>query len=209
MRKSGSLFLISTFLSAILIGTLLLMLPFSTQGRSISLENALFTSASAVTVTGLIVVDTPSYFTFFGKLVILILLQFGGLGFMTVSTLIILLVGKSISLTDKFRIENEFTSGSYKNISDLVKKIFFMTVIFEAAGSMILFFQFSELALKERIFSSIFHSISAFCNAGFSVFENSFESYHSRTGINVTLMVLIIAGGIGFLVLNNMGFCAK
>ncbi len=209
MRKSGSLFLISTFLSAILIGTLLLMLPFSTQGRSISFENALFTSASAVTVTGLIVVDTPSYFTFFGKLVILILLQFGGLGFMTVSTLIILLVGKSISLTDKFRIENEFTSGSYKNISDLVKKIFFMTIIFEAAGSMILFFQFSELALKERIFSSVFHSISAFCNAGFSVFENSFESYHSRTGINVTLMVLIIAGGIGFLVLNEIYLLAR
>ena len=131
MKKSGSLFLISSFLFAILIGTLLLMLPASTQGQAISLENALFTSTSAVTVTGLVVVDTREHFSFFGKLVILVLLQFGGLGFMTFSTLIILLVGKSISLTDKFRIENEFTSGHYRNITDLIKKIFFMTIGFE------------------------------------------------------------------------------
>ncbi|MCK4835496.1 MAG: hypothetical protein KAT17_02615, partial [Candidatus Aminicenantes bacterium] len=108
MKKSASVFLITTFISAILIGTILLMLPISTNNKSITFENALFTSTSAVTVTGLIVVDTPTYFTFFGKMVILVLLQFGGLGFMTFSTLIILLVGKSISLSDKFLIENEF-----------------------------------------------------------------------------------------------------
>lgn len=204
MKKSGSLFLISTFVSAILIGTLLLMLPASTQGQDISLENALFTSASAVTVTGLVVVDTREYFSFFGKLVILVLLQFGGLGFMTFSTLIILLVGRSISLTDKFRIENEFTSGNYRNITDLIKKIFFMTIAFETIGAILLFFQFPHLPLRERLFSSIFHSISAFCNAGFSIFSNSFESYQSHVGINLTLMVLIFAGGIGFLVLSEM-----
>jgi trk system potassium uptake protein TrkH len=204
MKKSGSIFLISTFLSAILIGTLLLMLPVSSQGRAIGFENALFTSTSAVTVTGLIVVDTRHHFSFFGKMVILVLLQFGGLGFMTFSTLIILLVGKSISLTDKFRIENEFTFGQYRNITDLIKKIFLMTIGFETIGAIALFFQFPELAFKERIFSSVFHSISAFCNAGFSIFSNSFESYQSHIGINLTLMVLIFAGGIGFLVLSEI-----
>ena len=204
MNKPASVILITSFLFAILIGTILLMLPISTRQGSISIENAFFTSTSAVTVTGLIVVDTATYFTFFGKAVILVLLQFGGLGFMTFSTLIILLVGKRISLSDKFMIENEFTAGNYMNIADLVKKIFFLTLGFESLGAMILFFQLSDLNLNERIFSAVFHSVSAFCNAGFSIFSNSFENYASHTGINLTLMVLIFCGGIGFLVLNEV-----
>lgn len=204
MNKPASVLLITSFLGAILIGTILLMLPVSTRQGSLALEDALFTSTSAVTVTGLIVVDTATYFTFFGQMVILVLLQFGGLGFMTFSTLIILLVGKRISLSDKFMIENEFTTGRYMNIGELIKKIFFLTLGFECLGAMILFYQLSDLDLKDRIFSAVFHSISAFCNAGFSVFSNSFEDYASHTGINLTLMVLIFCGGIGFLVLTEV-----
>lgn len=209
MKKSVALIVMLTFLSAILIGTFLLLLPFSTKTGNIKLEDAFFTSTSAVTVTGLIVEDTSTYFTFFGQLVILILLQFGGLGFMTFSTLIILLIGKSMSITDKYIIENNFTAGSYKNIKDLLLRIFVMTFGFELVGSIIFYFQFSHLNLKERIFSSIFHSISAFCNAGFSVSTNSFENYTSNYIVNITLIVLIISGGIGFLVLNEVFLFTK
>lgn len=208
MKKSVFL-IITTYLSIIIIGAFLLMLPISTQTGSIEPENALFTSASAITVTGLIVVDTSTYFTFFGKLVILMLLQCGGLGFMLFSTLIILLVGKSISLRDKIIIENDFTTGTYKSIKELIKKVFLLTFGFELIGSIILFFQFSNMALKTRIFSSIFHSISAFCNAGFSTFSNSLENYTNNPGINITFAVLIISGGLGFLVLNELFFFIK
>jgi len=202
--KKSVLIIITTYLTIIVIGALLLMLPISTQTGSIKPENALFTSASAITVTGLIVVDTSTYFTFFGQLVILILLQCGGLGFMLFSTLIILLVGKSISLKDKVIIENDFTTGTYKSIKGLIKKVFLLTFGFELIGSIILFFQFSNMTLKTRIFSSIFHSISAFCNAGFSTFSNSLENHINNPGINITFAVLIISGGLGFLVLNEL-----
>ena len=201
--------MITTFLSAIFIGSILLMLPFSTTAKSINIEDALFTATSAVTVTGLIVKDTPNDFTFFGEMVILTLIQFGGLGFMTFSTLIILLMGKSISLSDKIMIENVFTAGSYKNTSDLIKKIFLLTLGFEIGGAVLLYTQLSDLKSGERILSAIFHSISAFCNAGFSVFSNSFESYQSRIGVNAILMILIISGGIGFLVLNELSLLMR
>lgn len=206
MKKSVAFVIIATFLLAIITGAFLLWLPISTHSRFLTIEDAFFTSTSAVTVTGLIVVDTAKYFTFFGKIVILVLIQFGGLGFMTFSTLIILLIGKSISVKDKFIIENEFTAGNYQNIKDLIRKIFLFTFIFESAGAIFLFIKFSNLELEERIFSSIFHAVSAFCNAGFSIFSNSFENYTSDVGINGILSVLIFAGGIGFLVLNELYF---
>jgi len=205
MKKSASSLIISSYLIIIFTGTLVLMLPFSTTHGSLNPEDALFTAASAVTVTGLIVKDTAVDFTPFGQAVILILLQIGGLGFMTFSTFTILLMGKSFSIQDKTIIENEFTAGSYKNVKDLVKKIVLMTFGMEVAGALVLYFQFTGLHGAHRVFASIFHSISAFCNAGFSIFSTSFEEYISHWGINLTLMVLIICGGIGFLVLNEIG----
>lgn len=204
MKRSASFIIITTFLSAIIIGALLLSLPAATVSGSIKLEDAFFTSASAVTVTGLIVVDTATYFTLFGQSVILLLLQFGGLGFMTFSTLFILLIGKSISLKDTFIIENDFTGGVRRNIKQLVKNIFLMTFTIELIGAILLYFQFKDLDTGKRIFSAVFHSISAFCNAGFSVFSNSFENYLSHAGINITLILLIVLGGIGFLVLDEL-----
>lgn len=204
MKRSISFTIITTFVTAIFVGTLLLMLPFSTTGSSISFEDALFTSTSAVTVTGLIVLDTNEDFTRFGKIVILVLIQLGGLGFMTFSTLAILLIGKSISISDKMLLENDFSSGNKKNIRDMIKKIILLTFGFELTGSIVLFFSFANLNLSERIFSSVFHSISAFCNAGFSIFTNNFENYITDPVINSTLSILIISGGIGFLVLNEI-----
>jgi trk system potassium uptake protein TrkH len=205
VKKSISTVIISTFSLGILIGALLLMLPFSTTRGHLSIEDALFTSASAVTVTGLIVVDTATHFTTFGQIVILILLQMGGLGFMTFSTFTILVMGKNFSLKDKQVLENDFTMGSYKNTRELLLKIFIMTFSIEFIGAILLYFQSTNLHGGNRFFSSIFHSISAFCNAGFSIFKNNFEDYTSNFGINITLMMLIILGGIGFLVLSEIG----
>jgi trk/ktr system potassium uptake protein len=209
MRKSVSSLIISSFLATIFIGSVLLMLPFSTTYGSINPADALFTSASAVTVTGLIVVDTATYFTPFGQLVILVLLQIGGLGFMTFSTFGILVMGESFSLKDRSIIENDFTVGSYKNIKELVVKIIVVTFGVELTGAILLYLKFTNLKGIHRVFSAIFHSISAFCNAGFSIFSNSFENYRSDWGVNVILMILIILGGIGFLVINEMGVFAN
>lgn len=204
MKKSISSLIISSFLITIFTGTMLLMLPFSTTHHSISPENALFTATSAVTVTGLIVVDTATYFTPFGQLVVLVLLQIGGLGFMTFSTFTILIMGKSFSLKDRTFIENDFTCGGFKNIKELLIEIFAVTFGLEIIGAIILYIHFNGLSGGKRIFAAIFHSVSAFCNAGFSIFSNSFEDYKADWGVNITLMVLIVLGGIGFLVINEL-----
>jgi trk system potassium uptake protein TrkH len=201
LKRSATFLIILTFATAISIGTFLLRLPISTQSESIGFLEALFTSASAVTVTGLIVVDTATYFTHFGQTVILLLIQFGGLGFMTFSTLFILLLGRRISLADKFIIVNDFTSGNYRNVRDLLKKIFIFTFGIELLGALFLFFQLPQPIIKERLYSAIFHSVSAFCNAGFSVNSNSLVDYADHTCINLTFSFLIIFGGLGFLVL--------
>ncbi len=204
MKRSVTFVIILTFATAIAIGAFLLRLPIATTSGSIGFLQALFTSASAVTVTGLIVVDTATYFTHFGQTVILLLIQFGGLGFMTFSTLFILLLGRPISLADKFIIVNDFTSGNYRNIRDLLKKIFIFTFGFELLGAAFLFFQLPEPAVKERLYSAVFHSVSAFCNAGFSVNSNSLMDYADHIGLNLTFSFLIITGGLGFLVLTEV-----
>ncbi len=209
MKKSASTIIITSFASTILIGAFLLMLPFSTVDGSIAIEDALFTSASAVTVTGLIVVDTSTYFTTFGQMIILALLQIGGLGFMTFSTFTILLMGKGFSLKDKSIIENDFTTGSSRNIQDLLKRIIIMTFAIESVGALLLYYQFADLQGFRRVFAAIFHSISAFCNAGFSIFGRNFEEYTSHLGLNTVLMLLIILGGIGFLVMNEVYLLAR
>jgi len=204
MKKNISFSIITTFLILIAIGTLLLMMPFSSNIGYMSPEDALFTSVSAVTVTGLITVNTGEYFTITGQLIILILIQLGGLGFMTFSTITILILGRSISITNRLVLENDFTMNGHKNIKDLLKKIVLFTFGFELFGALILFFHFKGLNIAERIYTSVFHSISAFCNAGFSTLKNGFLPYTSNTGFNITISFLIITGGIGFLVLNEL-----
>lgn len=204
MRRSISFTIILTFLIPIIIGTILLTLPVSTVSGHIDLSDAFFTATSAITVTGLIVVDTAKYFTLFGKTVILLLIQLGGLGFMTFSTLTILILGKKISISGKLIVENDFTTGNYKNIKNMIKKIIIMTISIEIFGAVFLWIEFSDLTGLHRLFSAVFHSISAFCNAGFSIFSNNFENYTSNVGINLILIFLIIFGGLGFLVLNEI-----
>ncbi len=204
MKKNLPLAIILSFFSVIMVGTILLLLPISTVSGNISISDAMFTATSAVTVTGLIVVDTATYFTVFGKTVIMILFQIGGLGFMSFSTLIILLIGKSISISDKIILENDFTSGEYKNIRELIKKIFLITFSFEIIGALLMYIDFKSKNIQNPVFNSVFHSISAFCNAGFSTFSTSFVDFKSDVFLNLILMFLIIFGGIGFIVLTDI-----
>ena len=204
MNRKIAFIIIISFICMIMIGTLLLRLPFATVKGSLPLEDALFTATSAVTVTGLIVHDTATCFTPAGQGVLLLLLQLGGLGFMTFSTLILLLVGRSMSMKDQSLIANDFTTGSYRSIRLVIKRVFLFTFVFEGIGSLALYLQFSHLHGGKRVFDSIFHSVSAFCNAGFSTFSNSLMDFTGNLGINLTFILLIVSGGIGFIVLDDL-----
>lgn len=156
-------------------------------------------------MTGLIVQDTATYFTPFGQAVILILFQLGGLGIMTFSTLILLVAGKRISIKDRIIIQQGFHHGAPKDFKSLIKNIFLYALTLEAAGTLSLFLRWQkDFPWQKALSYSVFHSISALCNAGFSLFSRSFLSYRSDTWINITLFFLIILGGVGFLVLQEM-----
>jgi len=199
--RSGQLLIIS-FLSAILVGAALLMLPFAAVDGRLSAIDALFTSTSAICVTGLTVVDTGSRFTFFGKIVILLLIQAGGLGIMTFSVLMFLALGQIPPLRDRWLLESTYAWDSRLKIWSLVKSIFVFTLISETAGAVVLAWgwQRTGMSLAKSAWNGIFHSVSAFCNAGFGLFPDSLESFRSSWLIILTVGGLIILGGIGFAV---------
>jgi len=166
--------------------------------------DALFTSTSAVCVTGLIVQDTATYFTPMGQMVILILFQLGGLGIMAFSTLILLVAGKKVSIQDKILIREGYHHASAKNVKSLIKNIFFYAIAIESVGTLLLFLHWHrQFPGIKGFFYSLFHAVSAFCNAGFSVFSDSLESFRGDIWTNATIILLIVFGGLGFLVLSE------
>jgi len=191
------------FLSAITVGTILLNFPIaSSTGKSIGFINALFTATSATCVTGLIVLDTGKDFSTFGQLIILILLQCGGLGIMTMSTMFAFLAGKKISLRQRLIMQESLNQFSIGGLVRLAKYILIFTAVIEITGATILFFCWQRIySPLQALYLAVFHSISAFCNAGFSLFSDSIMRYKGDLTINLTFVVLIILGGIGFLVL--------
>ncbi len=203
---SSSQIIIFGFLSIILIGTILLMLPFSsTTGQWTGFLEALFTSTSAVCVTGLIVFDTATHWSFFGQLIILILIQIGGMGVVTVAVAIATISGKKISLMQRSTMQEAISAPKIGGIVKLTNFILKTTLFIELVGVILMFPVFlKDFGLKKGIWYSIFHSISAFCNAGFDLMgiRQSFSSlvtYQSNIIINIVIMLLIIIGGIGFL----------
>lgn len=194
-----------SFIATIAIGTFLLMMPFSTYtGQNVTFVDALFTSTSAVCVTGLIVQDTATYFTPLGQAVILILFQLGGLGIMSFSTLILLVAGKKISIQDKIIIQQDYHHTAAKNVKSLVKNIFVYAVAIESVGTLFLYVKWhGKFPAMKGFFYSLFHAVSAFCNAGFSVFSDNLESFRGDVWTNVIIMILIVLGGLGFLVLSE------
>lgn len=163
----------------------------SSNGSSISFINALFTATSATCVTGLIVLDTGKDFSTFGQLIILILLQCGGLGIMTMSTMFAFLVGKRISLRQRLIMQESFNQFSIGGLVRLAKYILIFTVVIEGVGAIILFFCWQKIYSPiQALYLALFHSISAFCNAGFSLFSDSIMRYKGDLIINLTFITL-------------------
>ena len=197
-----------SFLFVILAGTGLFLLPRATApSKEISFIDALFTATSATCVTGLIVVDTGSYFSRFGQMVILLLIQIGGLGLMTTTAFFSLILGRGMSVRESVLMSDVLSSKTLSRISNLIISILTLTFVFEAIGILSFYFSWSDVERFEHgsvLYYSIFHSISAFCNAGFSLFRGSFEAYKGSFVHNMTLASLIIIGGIGFTVVMNL-----
>lgn len=196
---------ILAFVIAIISGSLLLMLPPMTAGDKISFIDALFTSTSATCVTGLIVQDTATFFTDFGKAVILFLIQIGGLGIMTITSIFGLILGRKINLGDRFYLSSSF--GENKNFSagKFFAVVAFTTITIEIIGVTILssnLYLNYNYPLKSAFTFGLFHSVSAFNNAGFSLYSNNLEGFSADFIFSITIMILIIVGGLGFSVIS-------
>ncbi len=184
-------------------GTTLLCLPISTPpGNPISLVDALFTSASATCVTGLVVRSTGDDFTLFGQVVILALIQLGGIGIMTFSLILFSFFGSRMSLASRFLITQTLASvGTWEDLWPLLRTVVRFTLITEAAGAVLLFARWQmEMSPLRAAYAAVFHSVSAFCNAGFGLWSDSFIGYRSDVVVNLVICALVILGGLGFIV---------
>ncbi len=191
--------LLMSYVLAITVGTLTLMLPIAAKSGHISWIDALFTATSAVCVTGLIVVDTGSYFSGFGQGVILFLIQIGGLGIMTISVALFQIIGKKVVFQQRMAMQEVFSHAPREDIYQLLRSVLFFTLTIEAVGTVLLFLYWqTDLPFAEALYQAVFHSVSAFCNAGFSLFSDSFMRGQSSLLLNITICSLIILGGIGF-----------
>ncbi|MGL4676269.1 MAG: TrkH family potassium uptake protein [Brevinema sp.] len=190
-----------SFLLVISVGTVLLMLPISTPPLSpnLTLVNAFFTAVSAVCVTGLVVVDTATYFSRFGQLIIMCLVQIGSLGLVTITTTLVALLGRKLSLTNQISAKSSLSASNNNSLTNYLGFALGFTLVVEIVIAIILFSRFSRiLPLEDAIFYSIFHAITAFCNAGFSLFSDSLMGFRNDLTINFAIMGSIIIGGIGF-----------
>lgn len=205
-RFSSSQIIIMGFAALILLGSFLLMLPFSTQnGRGATFTDALFTATSAVCVTGLVVQNTATYWSSFGQAVIITMIQIGGMGVVTVAIAITTLSGKQISLKQRSTMQEAISAHKVGGIVRLTGFIIRMTVIFELLGAVLLAPAFCrEFGIAKGIWYAVFHSISAFCNAGFDLMgvKSQFSSlsfFADHAAVNIIVMALIVTGGIGFM----------
>jgi len=204
-RRSERITLFSFFIVTIAAGTILLQLPpaWGRAGRVVFVD-ALFTATSAVCVTGLITINTAD-FSFWGQLIILLLIQIGGLGIISFTTIFIIFRGRKISLYS----HNVIRAFSIRSVefepTRIVRQIVLLTFSIEAIGAGLLYLSFRHTLEDGALFAGIFHAVSAFCNAGFSIFPNSLESYATHAGVSFTVMALIVLGGLGFIVFVNVG----
>lgn len=201
--------LIVGYLGLIAIGTVLLMLPFSNAQRGAdrcSPIDALFTATSGVCVTGLIVKDTATDFSIIGKVVILILIQIGGLGYMTLATVFFLMLGRRISLRQRLMVQEQFPQLTMGRLARFIGRVFKVTVLMEGVGMVFLtigFLRQGYLPYK-ALWLGLFHAVSAFCNAGFSIISGNLSAFTSDPIICLTVSTLFILGGVGFIVLSDL-----
>lgn len=199
------------FLGIIALGSVLLSLPVAVEdGKSLSYLNALFMSTSATCVTGLSVVDSGAHFSMFGQLVILFLVQIGGLGFMTMATLIALVLGRRISFKERLILQEAMNQSSIEGIVRLIRKVLLYALIIEGVGAVLFTARWAvEMPFGQAVYFGLFHSISIFNNAGFDLFGElpghpGLAYYVDDPFINLTSMGLIILGGIGFIVISEL-----
>jgi len=201
------------FLCAILAGSVLLVLPASNaNGRAMPFVNALFTATSATCVTGLSVIDIGTDLTLFGQLVVLTLIQLGGLGITTSGTFLLVLVGRRLSVQNEFVLMNAYGVEEVKGIRSLLLWAMGFTLLFEGAGTLFLWSRYlhpaAETVIRPQgwsaLYYAVFHSVSAFCNAGFSLYADSLVGFQKDPVYLGIISLLIIAGGLGFLVLYNL-----
>lgn len=200
--KNVPLFLGMSFLVVILIGATLLSLPIaSVDGNSVGFINAFFTASSATAVTGLVVANTATQWTMFGKVVIITLIQIGGLGTITLFSIATVLLGKKVSLQQRLLVKEQLNITSMSGIVKWVIYVTKITFLIEFIGALLLSFSLiPKYGFKTGVWYSIFHAISAFCNAGFDLFGDSIVSYSGDIYINMIICGLVIMGGLGFLV---------
>ena len=199
------------FFLIIMAGTLLLMLPAATKnGQGASFLDALFTATSASCVTGLVVQDTSTYWSGFGQAAILLMIQIGGLGFMTIATMFFMLLKRRVHLRGRELLTESINGNQVGGIMKLAKKILIGTFLIEGIGAMILMIRFVPLYGKQGVWMSVFHSVSAFCNGGFDLMGEHTGVYSSLTVfaddwlVNSVIMFLIVIGGVGFVVWDDM-----
>lgn len=196
--------LIFGYLGIIAIGTILLYLPISTT-RGITLIDALFTASSGLCVTGLIVKNTALDFTLFGKCIILALIQIGGLGYMTLSTTFFFFLGKKISLRDRVLFKESINVLSYENLRRFAWRVFRITIVFELIGTILFYFAFrNKFNPLVALGNAFFHSVSSFCNAGFSSFSENLSLFSPSISVPLIAAALFIIGGLGFIVISDL-----
>ncbi|GEN57158.1 ktr system potassium uptake protein B [Halolactibacillus alkaliphilus] len=192
------------FITIITLGTVLLMLPIS---RTVPLSwlDAFFTATSAVTVTGLIVVDTGTAFTTFGQTILMILIQIGGLGFLTFAVMSILFLGKKIRLKERILMQEALNQNSMGGIVRLIRSLFYFAISMELIATALLSIRWiPEYGISKGLFISLFHAVSSFNNAGFSLFNDSLSQYAADPLINIVITLLFVSGGIGFTVIYEL-----
>ncbi len=195
-----------SFFVAILVGTVLLWLPWShAPGQPITLLDALFTATSALCVTGLTVVDTETAWSTFGRVVIMLLVQVGGLGIVTLSTLVALLLGRRVGFQEKLRAATQVSSDQTGGVLGLVRTIFLLSLGFETLGALLLYPTFAALhGPGTALFYAFFHAISAFNNAGFALYSDNLMGFVTNPVVTLVIAGLVIFGGLGFIVHLNV-----
>lgn len=209
-RLQPSLTLMLSFAAVIFAGTLLLLLPRATTLGDITIIDALFTATSAACVTGLIVVDTATYFTTFGQVVILLLMQVGGLGIMTFTTFFALFLTGGLGIKERLLMRDFLNEENIGTVGSTLWKILLMVFSLEGVGAVMLYYSWGEGVVAEgidRVYYSIFHAVSAFCNAGFSLFSDGLadQRVSPNPALLFTIAALITLGGLGYTVVNNTG----
>ncbi|WP_435530087.1 TrkH family potassium uptake protein [Paenibacillus vini] len=208
IRFSPPQVLVLGFAFIILAGSLLLMLPISSStGESLPFIDAFFTATSATCVTGLVVVDTETYFSTFGQVVIMLLIQVGGLGFMTMATLFALVFKRKISLKDRLLLQEAMNQNTMEGIVRLIRKVLMYSLIIESCAALLFTIRWSfDMPIGRALFFGIFHGVSMFNNAGFDLFGEyrSLTQYVNDPIVNLVTMFLIVSGGLGFIVLSDL-----